>query len=880
MKKHSNSQTVRTTAQPTIFQPGDLVFDVGANVGDKTARFLARGARVVCVDNLTLDQAIQAYGQPQYIKIDVDGFERSNGLHPVLRGLSQSAPFLAFTFAVEWIEHARQCVRWLEGLGFADFNFTLGEETRFASPNWLKSKSLFELLQSRSDALKGDIYARGPAIADPVQLWLPGQQMEQPEDFLRTLMQRPITTQIHTVYGIGAPIFHEKALLESLFPNLEQIILFEPQPGLLADWQTRIQNDPRVRLFPYADLESAIAEFALPRPDMFFVDVQDLAFDLLTSLSSDLRRGLRLIYTEVNCDANHCSDESVSGMHALSDLRFSLAPEFVFLGCAPQASTRGKALFVQCDALADVYTPLITTLSRANRCLLREDFPATRQALQQALRLAPDDPWLGVTYANLLLRMADRKAAREQFAKVIAAHPTYAPARAGLDVVLWQEGQGQDAMQEQGVLQERSVLAKREALVDIVIPVCGQPDLLRRCVESILATTHSESADDFDGTDHRRSTDHRTVKGDPGPSAHLILVDVCTPGDAIRSLFDEWRGHERVTLASASAGQGLIAASKSGAQLGSAPYILFLSSEIVAADPSWLKNLLPQERRTAIVGARLLYPCDIPGPLAGMIQHAGVARNADGVPYHPFLGWPADAPEVKSPRQVNAVTGACLLVRRSVWDELGGWDERFGRGVYEDVDLCWRARRKGYEVLYQPEAWLYHYESASKAADGQHSLNAHTQENLKKLLAKWGHPDSDESLFFGPQAVKGWKYARQQIKQAQRWLDQGKTGAALDVMRAAIVKAPDLPEALIGFAQLLSQQGDHTQAVEYYRRALQRVPANWEARLALVDNCITIGQVQEAAFELEQLQAVFSNHPRIQQRLEMLALFQPQYKSP
>ncbi len=385
------------------------------------------------------------------------------------------------------------------------------------------------------------------------------------------------------------------------------------------------------------------------------------------------------------------------------------------------------------------------------------------------------------------------------------------------------------------------------ATTDIVIPIYGQPALLRRCVESVLATTPED--------------------------AHLILVDDCTPGPEIAALFETWRAHPRVTLARTPTNQGFIGTCKLGASLGTAPFLLFLNSDTEALTPGWLTHLTPTDEKIAITGARLLYPADMPGPLAGTIQHAGIARNPAGVPYHPFLGQPPDLPEAIQPRDVNAVTGACFLIRRAVWDELSGWDAAFGRGVYEDVDLCWRARQAGYRVQYRPEVVLVHHESASKAADGRHTLNAHTQENLRTLQNRWKDLESDEALFFGGETVRKWNLARKKIQQAQTLFAQKQFHPARMAASQAAHLAPTLPEALLAFAQLLSHQGEHPQAITYYQQALHLAPANWEARLRLVDEYITIGDPALAAEELAHLQAVFPAHPKVQQRAEMLALF-------
>ncbi len=375
--------------------------------------------------------------------------------------------------------------------------------------------------------------------------------------------------------------------------------------------------------------------------------------------------------------------------------------------------------------------------------------------------------------------------------------------------------------------------------VDIVVPIYGHPELIRHCVQSVLNTTEN---------------------------AHLILVDDCSPGYEIEDLFATWRDHPRLTLARTSSNQGFIGATQQGAKLGKAPFILFLNSDIEAINQGWLEEMIPADPDIKIVGALLLFPPQIAGPLAGKVQHAGVARNAKGIPYHPFLGWDAHTPEVQQVREVNAVTGACFLIRRTVWEELGGWDQRFGKGVYEDVDLCWRARQKGYKILYQPKAKLYHHESASKNSQGVHLLNEHLLDNLKLLINKWGMLESDEGIFFGEEIVRNWQQARRLIQKANQRLKQKDLVTATRFFQKSVTSAPTLPEALISYAQFLAQQGNHPEAAMYYERGIQILPNLWEIRLKLVDEWLQIGEIKKAMDELRNLKSVFPHHPEVLKR--------------
>lgn len=140
------------------------------------------------------------------------------------------------------------------------------------------------------------------------------------------------------------------------------------------------------------------------------------------------------------------------------------------------------------------------------------------------------------------------------------------------------------------------------------------------------------------------------------------------------------------------------------------PWLLFLDCHTEAFDGDWLTAMAEhvQRREVGAVGPRLLYPDHT-------VQHSGIVLGAGGIAEHAFRGSPAEAPgvcrQLQATRNYSAVTGACLLTRRDVFNEVGGFDEdlpdRFG-----DIDLCLKMRRAGYVIVYTPFAKLYYHESA------------------------------------------------------------------------------------------------------------------------------------------------------------------------
>jgi GT2 family glycosyltransferase len=158
---------------------------------------------------------------------------------------------------------------------------------------------------------------------------------------------------------------------------------------------------------------------------------------------------------------------------------------------------------------------------------------------------------------------------------------------------------------------------------------------------------------------------------------------------------------------------GFAAASNAGAALAAGRLLLPLNSDVVPAGRPWLGALVAAihaSPRIAAVGAKLLYEDD-------SLQHAGLyfAPTAEGTwhNHHFHKGYPRDYPEANHARAVPAVTGAAMLLRRDAFVEVGGFTEDYVIGDYEDSDLCLKLRATGYQIWYEPEAELYHFERRS-----------------------------------------------------------------------------------------------------------------------------------------------------------------------
>ena len=166
-------------------------------------------------------------------------------------------------------------------------------------------------------------------------------------------------------------------------------------------------------------------------------------------------------------------------------------------------------------------------------------------------------------------------------------------------------------------------------------------------------------------------------------------------------------------------------------------YLLFLNDDIEIVDPQWLHTLVAEAQRpeVGVVGPLLTYP-------DGGIQHAGMVMRADGVGMHAFRYLPEEDPGyfglARTQRNVLAVTGACLLTRRAVFKDLGGFDEKHDV-INNDVDFCLRAHERGLLNIYTPHARLVHHELGSRGGIKEH-YDAEGFDKRWRSLLSFGDP--------------------------------------------------------------------------------------------------------------------------------------------
>lgn len=186
-------------------------------------------------------------------------------------------------------------------------------------------------------------------------------------------------------------------------------------------------------------------------------------------------------------------------------------------------------------------------------------------------------------------------------------------------------------------------------------------------------------------------------------------------------------------------------------------FLLFLNNDTEVIAPGWMEAMIEQAQRSPIgaVGARLLYDDDT-------IQHAGVVMRLNGVASHGHRTWPADAPGyfgvIQTINNFSAVTGACLMMRREVFDEIGGFEEELAV-AWNDVDLCLRIRERGYRIVYVPHALLYHFESKSRGPVDTPEKQERELNEIAFLQRRWQCAERDDPYYSPNLSLIGEDYA-------------------------------------------------------------------------------------------------------------------------
>lgn len=252
---------------------------------------------------------------------------------------------------------------------------------------------------------------------------------------------------------------------------------------------------------------------------------------------------------------------------------------------------------------------------------------------------------------------------------------------------------------------------KEHPPVSIIIPTAGQRREVR--YEDVVLVSHCV-----------RSIVEQSSYGN---YEIVVVADTSTPAETLEDL--RQAAGNRLRLVAFDRPFSFSAKINSGAVHSSGEHLLLLNDDIEVATPNWIERMVMYSTMPEIgaVGGRLLLE-------DGRIQHAGVGFEG-GLPGHPYYGFPRDvegyANAVRVARDLLAVTGACLMTRRDLFEEAGGLSSTLPIN-YNDVDYCLKMCARGKRVVYDPDVVMYHFESSSRSSDV-----ADWEKHL--LLQRWGH---------------------------------------------------------------------------------------------------------------------------------------------
>ena len=177
-------------------------------------------------------------------------------------------------------------------------------------------------------------------------------------------------------------------------------------------------------------------------------------------------------------------------------------------------------------------------------------------------------------------------------------------------------------------------------------------------------------------------------------------------------------------------------------------YLLFLNNDVEILTPDWIEEMLQncQQENVAAVGAKLYYPDDT-------IQHAGVVLGLGGIAGHIMCRASREDPgyfgRMISVQEISAVTAACMMVKKSEFDSVKGFDETF-QVAFNDIDLCMKFRAAGKKIIFTPYAELYHYESKSRGLEDTPEKQFRFDKEVKRFQEKWAQQLEMGDPYYSP----------------------------------------------------------------------------------------------------------------------------------
>lgn len=300
-------------------------------------------------------------------------------------------------------------------------------------------------------------------------------------------------------------------------------------------------------------------------------------------------------------------------------------------------------------------------------------------------------------------------------------------------------------------------------LVSIIIPTHNQQEVLKRFIDSLESLTTYEHYE-------------------------VIIIDNNSNDGLILKYLTQLKQKAHFKIIEDKRPFNFSQLNNSATKEASGEILAFCNNDLEVITPEWLDLMVGYSLREGVgpVGARLLYP-------SGTLQHGGVILGINGVAGHACKGQPRSDPgywnRVITPCTVSAVTAACMVVKRDLFEKIGGFDEINLAVAFNDIDFCLRASQSGCRAVYVPYAELYHWESVSRGYEDTPEKIRRFERETSYMKRKWGdilsndpyyNPNltllfEDCSLGYPPRAVYPWKIQGGK-NQRDSLLDSRKTG--------------------------------------------------------------------------------------------------------
>jgi GT2 family glycosyltransferase len=254
-----------------------------------------------------------------------------------------------------------------------------------------------------------------------------------------------------------------------------------------------------------------------------------------------------------------------------------------------------------------------------------------------------------------------------------------------------------------GALSTLAFPPTRDPLVSVVIPVHNKAVVTYNCLASLLLASNR--------------TSFEVIVVDDGSSDETLTLPDLAQG--VRFL-----RHDK--------SQGFIRSCNNGARTARGAYVVMLNNDTEVAS-GWIDELLyvfEHFNDVGMAGAKLLYP-------NGQLQEAGGIVWNNGDPWNYGREGNPREPRYNYTRQVDYLSGACVMLRKTLWDELGGFDERFVPAYFEDADLAFRVRERGLKTVYTPFSQVIHFEGISSGRSVTTGTKRYQEINRPKFKSRW-----------------------------------------------------------------------------------------------------------------------------------------------